>query len=91
MELLGNRILVKEINDEVKKTGIILPGTVVNPIFQGEVIKVGPGFQTNDGTVIPTTTKPGDVIVYTSTSGWHIKLDGESYTILNERDVLLIK
>ena len=95
MKLLGNRILVKKDETAVTKSGIILPGSHIDPIFWGTVIKTGPGFQTNDGTVIPTETQPGDSIAYTSSSGWYLDITDdngvkEKYTILNERDVLLI-
>ena len=86
---LDDRIVVKPIKqEEVTKGGIILPDTAKEKPQEGEVIAVGPGKLTEDGTRIEMEIKKGDKVMYAKYSGTEIKLDDEELLIMREGDVL---
>lgn len=92
MKVLGARCIVKEIKNESDKTmgGIILPGSNNEPTYTGVVIGVGDGALLDNGVKVPMQVKEGDRIIYTTFSGSPIEVNGETYLILNERDILCI-
>jgi chaperonin GroES len=86
---LGDRILVKRIQEEEKtKGGIIIPDTAKEKPQEGKVVAVGKGKKTEDGKVIAMDVKEGDRILFGKYSGSEIKLEGEEHLILREDDVL---
>lgn len=91
IRVLGARLLVKEDKvEEATKSGIILTQSAQEPKCQGVVISVGEGALTEDGTRVPMLVSPGDSVIYTEFSGSPIEVEGQTYVILNERDVLAI-
>ena len=91
MRLLGNRMLVRRVEHEKEnKSGIIIPDSVQNTTFIGEVVKVGPGIMTDSGALIHPLISKGDHIIYASTVGFHVTVDENEFTILNEIDVIAI-
>ena len=86
---LLDRILVKRLEEkEAKKGGIIIPDTAKEKPQEAEVIAVGPGKVTDDGTRQPMGVKVGDKILFGKYSGSEVKLDDEEYLIMREEDVL---
>jgi len=86
---LHDRILVERVeSEEVTKGGIILPDTAKEKPQQGKVVAVGAGKKTEEGKVIPTELKAGDVILFGKYSGSEVKIDGVEYLIMKEDDVL---
>jgi len=86
---LHDRILVERVeSEEVTKGGIILPDTAKEKPQQGKVIAVGAGKRTEEGKLIPTEVKEGDVILFGKYSGSEVKIDGVEYLIMKEDDVL---
>jgi chaperonin GroES len=68
--------------------GIIIPDTAKEKPQEGEVIAVGPGRLTEDGTRISRDVKKGDRVLIGKYSGTDVKIDGTEYIILREDDVL---
>jgi len=88
---LGDRVLVKPIEEkEVKKGGIIIPDTAKEKPQEGEVVALGTGKLDDNGKKIEFTVKKGDKVLVSKYGGTEIKLDGESYQILREDDILAI-
>jgi chaperonin GroES len=86
---LGDRVVVKRVEEESKtKGGIIIPDTVKEKPQEGEVISVGPGARDETGKVQPLELKAGDKILFGKWSGTEIKLEGEDLLIMKESDVL---
>ena len=86
---LGDRVLVRRVEEEQKtKGGIIIPDTVKEKPQEGLVIAVGPGARDDSGKVQPLDLKAGDRILFGKWSGSEIKLDGEDLLIMKESDVL---
>ena len=86
---LGDRVLVKRVEEEEKtKGGIIIPDTAKEKPQEGEVIAVGPGARDENGKVQPLDVKVGDKILFGKWSGTEVKLDGEELLIMQEKDIL---
>ena len=86
---LGDRVLVKRVEEESKtKGGIIIPDTAKEKPQEGEVVAVGPGVRAEDGTVTALDVKAGDRILFGKWSGTEVKIDGEELLIMKESDIL---
>ncbi|MBQ4505977.1 MAG: co-chaperone GroES [Firmicutes bacterium] len=83
---LGDRVLIKRLEAEEKtKSGIVLPGSAQEKPQLAEVIAVGPG--TDD---VKMEVKKGDQVIISKYSGTDIKMDGEDYIIVSQKDILAI-
>ncbi len=86
---LGDRVLIKRVEEEEKtKGGIIIPDTAKEKPQEGEVIAVGPGTRDDSGKVQPLDLKKGDKILFGKWSGSEVKIDGQDMLIMNDSDVL---
>lgn len=86
---LGERLVVQAAEKEEKTaSGIFLPDTAQEKPLQGTVLAAGPGRMLDNGTLIPMEAKVGDKILFGKYSGTEIKIEGESYLILKESEVL---
>ena len=85
---LGDRIIVKPIERETMKGGIIIPDTAKEKPMEGEVLAVGAGKLDDQGARIPMDVKPGDRVLYGKYSGTEVKLDDETYLIIHQDEVL---
>ncbi len=86
---LGDRVLVRRIEEEAKtKGGIIIPDTAKEKPQEGEIIAVGPGARDEDGKRVELDVKAGDRILFGKWSGTEVKIDGEDLIIMKESDVL---
>ena len=88
---LGDRIVVKAAPHEEKtKGGLVLPETVKEKPVEGIVVAVGEGKVLENGSRQAMDVKVDDRIIYSKYSGTEVKLDGEEFLILSERDVLAV-
>ena len=86
---LGDRVLVKRVEEEAKtKGGIIIPDTAKEKPQEGEVVAVGPGARDDNGKLQPLDVKAGDRILFGKWSGTEVKIDGQELLIMKESDVL---
>jgi len=86
---LGDRVLVKRVEEESKtKGGIIIPDSAKEKPQEGEVVSVGPGARDEDGKHVAMDLKAGDRILFGKWSGTEVKIDGEDLIIMKESDVL---
>ena len=86
---LGDRVLVKRVEEEQKtKGGIIIPDTAKEKPQEGEVVAVGPGARDDNGKIQPLDVKAGDRILFGKWSGTEVKIDGKDLLIMKESDVL---
>jgi chaperonin GroES len=86
---LGDRVLVRRVEEEEKtRGGIIIPDTAKEKPQEGEVIAVGPGARDETGKIQPLDVKTGDRILFGKWSGTEVKLDGEDLLIMKESDIL---
>ena len=88
---LGDRILVKRLDDQVQKVGsIIIPDTAKEKPQEGEVISVGTGARNDKGEKIVLEVKAGDKILFGKYSGTEVEVEGEKLLILSKDDILAI-
>ena len=86
---LGDRVLVQPIEEkETKKGGIIIPDTAKEKPQEGSVVALGTGKVDDNGKKIEFTVKKGDKVLISKYGGTEIKVDGESYLIMREDDIL---
>jgi len=86
---LGDRVVIKRVEEEAKtKGGIIIPDTAKEKPQEGEVIAVGSGARDDKGKVQPLAVKQGDRILFGKWSGSEVKIDGEDLLIMKESDIL---
>ena len=87
---LGDRVVTKMAEDEqTTKSGNILGGiTKEKPQF-AEVIAVGPGGVV-DGKEVKMELKVGDKVIMSKYAGTEVKIDGEEYIIISQKDVLAV-
>ena len=85
---LHDRVLIKVLDSEEKtKGGIIIPDTAKEKPQEGEVVAVGPGKVSNSGDTVSMNVSVGDIVIFGQYGGNEIKLDGEEYLILCEKDI----
>ncbi len=88
---LQDRVLVKrQQQQEVSSGGILIPSIAQEKPSEGEVLAVGPGKVRADGTLREPEVKAGDVVMFGKYSGTEISVDGETYVLMREDDVLAI-
>ena len=86
---LGDRVLIQPIEEtEVKKGGIIIPDTAKEKPQEAKVVALGTGKVDEDGDKVEFTVKVGDRVLISKYGGTEIKIEGESYLILREDDIL---
>jgi chaperonin GroES len=88
---LGDKVLVKRVEAEVKTVGgIVLPDTAQEKPQRGKVVNVGEGKMLENGTRKEVQVKKGDVVLFTSYAGTEIKIDGKEYLIMDESDIMAV-
>ncbi len=88
---LGDRILVKRIDEEEQtKGGIIIPDTAKEKPQEGKVVAVGPGKTNDEGNTVPLNVKKGDKVLFSKYAGTEINIEGEEHLFIREEDVLAV-
>jgi chaperonin GroES len=83
---LADRVLVKPAAAEEKTVGgIIIPDSAKEKPLKGEVIATGNGTKDEEMVV-----KSGDNVLYGKYAGTELELEGETYLIMRQSDILAI-
>src|SRR5690606_1077102 len=81
---LGDRVLVKRVEEESKtKGGIIIPDTAKEKPQEGEVVAVGPGVRDEDGKFVALELEAGDRVLVGKWSGSAVKIGGDDLGVLS--------
>lgn len=80
---LGERVLIKPLNEEKTKGGIYIPDSAKESKKEGEVVAVG---RSKDGKELPL--QKGDLILYGGYSSDEFEKDDQKYIILDFKDIL---
>lgn len=83
---INRKVLVKRIEEEVKKGGIIIPDTAKEKPQKGEVVEVAKVKKDDD----PMQVKKGEKILFGKYAGTEIEIDGKEYLIMSEEDILAV-
>ena len=70
--------------------GLYIPDTAKEKPQQGEVVAVGPGKVSDEGTRLEMDVAVGNKVLYGKYSGTEVTVDGDQYLILRESDILAI-
>ena len=93
---VNDKIVVKpnkKDEEEMTESGIILPDTVdQGKLLEGEVMAVGKGMYSANGTLIPVVVNVGETILYNKHAQTHEykTTDGEELVIMSVNEVLSI-
>jgi len=89
MNPLGDRVLVTAVEKtEEVRSGLIIPDSAKEKPQEGLIIAAGKGRLGEDGRLIPMDVKVGDKVLYGKYSGTEIKIDGKTYLIMHQDDIL---
>jgi len=84
-------VVIKPANkEEVSAAGVILPDTAKEKPQKGTIIAAGPGRVLDNGTRQALEVSEGQTVLYAKYAGTEVKIEGEEYLILSEKDVLAI-
>lgn len=87
---LADRVVIKMVEaEETTKSGIILTGAAKEKPQMAEVLEVGPGGVV-DGKEIKMEVKVGDKVLFSKYAGTEVKLDGITYIIVRQSDILAV-
>ncbi len=83
---LADRVLVLP-NPAEEKTagGLFIPDTAKEKPLAGKVVAVGPGTKE-----VEMEVKVGDQVLYGKYAGTELQIEGESYLIMKQNDILAI-
>lgn len=88
---LNDKIIISPLKeDEVTRTGIVLPQTVEEKPEKGEVVAIGPGKLLDSGQRALVSVKVGDKVIFKKYSPDEIKVDQKEYLIISEDDILAV-
>jgi chaperonin GroES len=90
---LEDRVLIlpiKKTDEEKTSGGLYIPSTVEKEVSEGEVVSVGQGrYAPENGAFIENVLRVGDLVLFGSTQGMPLTLDGQELKLMREGDVLL--
>lgn len=91
--VLGDKVIVKEVDPAEKIGRIILPESVRARIKKddrlGIVHKVGPGWVDGRGVLHPTTVKPGDKVIFTGQGTREMPFEEGTFLGMHEGLIML--
>ncbi len=88
---LADRVLVKTVTETETASGIVIPDTVDKERPEkGEVIAVGPGKLTKDGSRSQMEVKVGDTVVFKKYGPDEVKDGDETLLVIEESDIIAV-
>ena len=87
---VGNRVLVKRLEEDTVQGGIILPDSAKKKQEAAEVVALGTGKTLKDGSTLPIPVKVGDRILMDKYAGQEVSVDDEDFVILSADDIVAI-
>ena len=86
---LNDQVVVRASEVEEKTAGgIIIPDSAKDKPTLGEVVAVGPGKYSQDGTRLALDVKVGDRVLFKQWSATEYKMEGEDLLILDESGIV---
>ena len=84
-------LVIEPLEAETKTaSGIYLPDSAGEKPQKGKVVAVGPDEITEKGIKRTSPVKVGDTVIYKKWGGNEVKVNGEEWSILEQKDVLAI-
>ena len=89
IEPLGDRVVLLPVDEGEQQYGsIIVPDMGKEKPEMGEVLTVGEGRVTNDGAIIKNQLEEGQIVMVPKFGAQVVVVEGETYIIASENDVL---
>jgi len=86
---LGNRVLLKRVViDEQIKGGIYIPDSAKEKSQEAEVVALGTGKKSEDGSVYEFAVKVGDRVLTSKYGGTEVKVGDEDFLLMDEDEIL---
>lgn len=86
---LGDRLVVKRLEERTTKSGIVIPDSVVGEKpSRGTVVAIGPGKVLENGNVQKLNVKVGDQVLFGKYAGTEVKVDDSDLIVMREDDVM---
>ena len=87
---LGDRVVIKNVEaEETTRGGLLLTAASKEKPQMAEVLAVGPGGNV-DGKEIVMNVEVGQKVIYSQYAGTEVKLEGETYILVRQSDILAI-
>lgn len=88
---LFDNVLIKPLQaEEVLPSGIVLPDSAKEKPQMGQVMAVGTGGTDDKGNPIKMVVKVGAKVMYKKWGGNEVKVNGEEWMIVEQKDILAI-
>ena len=88
---LYDRVVVRRVEEEkTTASGLIIPDSATEKPSEGEIIAVGKGKISDNGSIIALDVKLGDKVLFGQYAGTEIKVDGETLLIMHEGDIVAV-
>lgn len=88
---LFDNVLIRPLEAETKTAGgIILPDSAKEKPQMGEIMAVGDGAINDEGKRIPMVVKVGQKVMYKKWGGNEVKVKGEEWMLVEQKDILAI-
>ena len=88
---LYDRIVVQQIEAKTEtEGGILLTGDTQEKPHEGIVLAAGPGHRDHKGEFVPMDVDVGDKVLFGQYVGQEATIDGETYLILTQDEIIAI-
>lgn len=88
---INDNVLIRRKEGEKKSAGgLFIPDTAQGDNLMGEILAIGPGRVLENGTRLPMTVKPGNVVLVPLSSGYKLKFEGEEFLMIQEFNILAV-
>ena len=88
---LFDNVLIKPLEGEEKlPSGIVLPDSAKEKPQVGLIMAVGPGTTDDKGNPVKMVVKVGQKVMYKKWGGNELKVNGEEWMIVEQKDILAI-
>ncbi len=91
IRLLGNRVMLKQVEAETTSGGIHLPESAQEKPQRAEVVGVGEGEKLESGKVVEPAVSVGDMVVYARYGGTEISVDGEDFIVMDANQIYAVE
>lgn len=76
--------------EQVTKSGIVLPDSADKKPVRGKIVAAGPGKLNDKGERIPMSVKVGDAVLFKKYGPDEIEVENKQYLVGDEDDILAI-
>ena len=89
---LSDHVFIEPVGEEkTTESGIVIPDTADKERpMKGKVLAIGPGKRNERGELVPMSVKVGDMILFKKYGPDEIEMDGKTYLVGKEDDILAI-